>query len=94
LTFSFEPRYYFRKRKSEKKAMEWQVFEILEEKIDQVVRKMEVLSRENQEFKKKIKEKEDIIQNAQERIDILEEEKGLIKAKVDGILEKINQVLG
>ncbi len=74
--------------------MEWQVFEILEEKIDQVVRKMEVLSRENQEFKKKIKEKEDIIQNAQERIDILEEEKGLIKAKVDGILEKINQVLG
>jgi FtsZ-binding cell division protein ZapB len=74
--------------------MEWQVFEILEEKIDQVVRKMEVLSRENQEFKKKIKEKEDIIQNVQERIDILEEEKGLIKAKVDGILEKINQVLG
>jgi FtsZ-binding cell division protein ZapB len=74
--------------------MEWQVFEILEEKIDQVVRKMEVLSKENQEFKKKIKEKEDIIQNAQERIDILEEEKGLIKAKVDGILEKINQVLG
>ena len=74
--------------------MEWQVFEILEEKIDQVVRKMEVLSRENQEFKKKIKEKEDVIQNAQERIDILEEEKGLIKAKVDGILEKINQVLG
>ena len=45
--------------------MEWQVFEILEEKIDQVVRKMEVLSRENQEFKEKIKEKEDLIQNAQ-----------------------------
>ncbi len=43
---------------------------------------------------KKIKEKEDVIQNAQERIDVLEEEKGLIKAKVDGILEKINQVLG
>ena len=74
--------------------MEWQVFEILEEKIDQVVRKMEVLSRENQEFKQKIKEKEGVIQSAQERIDILEEEKGLIKAKVDGILEKINQVLG
>ncbi len=33
--------------------MEWQVFEILEEKIDQVVRKMEVLSRENHEFKQK-----------------------------------------
>jgi FtsZ-binding cell division protein ZapB len=74
--------------------MEWQVFEILEEKIEQVVRKMEVLSGENQEFKKKIMEKEDVIQNAQERIDILEEEKGLMKAKVDGILEKINQVLG
>lgn len=70
------------------------MFEILEEKINQVIGKMEVLSRENQEFKKKIKEKEDVIQSAQERIDILEEEKGLIKAKVDGILEKINQVLG
>ncbi|MGC1403308.1 MAG: cell division protein ZapB [Thermodesulfobacteriota bacterium] len=93
MTFSFEPRYYFKKER-EKKAMEWQVFEILEEKIEQVVRKMEVLSGENQEFKKKIMEKEDVIQNAQERIDILEEEKGLMKAKVDGILEKINQVLG
>lgn len=74
--------------------MEWQVFEILEEKIDQVVKKMEILSQENQEFKHKIQEQEGVIQGAQGRIDILEEEKGLIKTKIDGILEKIGQVLG
>ncbi len=74
--------------------MEWQVFEILEEKIDQVVKKMEILSLENQEFKHKIQEQEGVIQGAQERIDILEEEKGLIRTKIDGILEKIGQVLG
>ena len=74
--------------------MEWQVFEILEEKIDQIVKKMEVLSQENAAFKEKIKEKEAVIQSAQERIEALEEEKELIKAKVDGILEKISLVIG
>ncbi len=70
------------------------MFEILEEKIDQVVKKMGVLSRENQEFKEKIKEKESLIQKAQERIDALEEEKGLTKAKIDEILKKIDQTIG
>ena len=74
--------------------MEWQVFEILEEKIDQIVKKMEVLSQENAAFKEKIKEKEAVIQSAQQRIEALEEEKELIKAKVDGILEKISLVIG
>ncbi len=74
--------------------MEWQVFEILEEKIDQIVKKMEVLSQENATFKEKIKEKEAVIQSSQERIEALEEEKELIKAKVDGILEKISLVIG
>lgn len=74
--------------------MEWQVFEILEEKIDQIVKKMEVLSQENATFKEIIKEKEAVIQSAQERIEALEEEKELIKAKVDGILEKISLVIG
>lgn len=74
--------------------MEWQVFEILEEKIDQLVKKLETLSRENREFNQKIKEKEAVIQEAQERIDALAEEKELVKGKVDGILKKINQVLG
>jgi hypothetical protein len=73
--------------------MEWQVFEILEEKIDQIVKKLEALSQENREFNQKIKEKEVVIQGAQERIDALEEEKELVKSKVDGILKKINQVL-
>ncbi|MGA3086581.1 MAG: cell division protein ZapB [Thermodesulfobacteriota bacterium] len=74
--------------------MDRQVFEILEEKIDQAMEKMEALSRENLELKKKIKEKEQVIQSAQVRLDALEEEKEIIKGKVDGILIKINRVLG
>jgi hypothetical protein len=74
--------------------MEWQVFEILEEKIDQVVKKMEVLSQENSAFKQDIEEKEIVIKGAQERIDVLEEEKALVKDKIEGMLAKINQVLG
>jgi FtsZ-binding cell division protein ZapB len=74
--------------------MEWQVFDILEEKIDQVVEKMEGLSRENSAFKQKIDEKDVVIKSAQERIDVLEEEKALVKDKIEGMLRKINQVLG
>jgi len=69
------------------------VFEILEEKIEQAMKKMEALSQENLELKQKIKEKEGVIQGAQERLDVLEEEKEIIKGKVDGILKKISRVL-
>lgn len=74
--------------------MEWQVLEILEEKIEQAVKKLEVLSKENIEFEKKIKEKDAVIKSAQDRIDALEEEKELIRSKVDGILKKISQAVG
>lgn len=70
------------------------MFEILEEKIDQAMKKMEALSLENLELKRKIQEKDDVLQNAQKHLDALEEEKELIKGKIDGILQKINQVLG
>ena len=69
------------------------MFEKLEEKIEQAVKKIEALSVENQSLKKKIEEKEAVIQNAQSQLDALEEEKELIKGKVDGILQKINCVL-
>ena len=74
--------------------MEKQVFEILEEKIDQAMKKMEALSLENLELKRKIQEKEGVLQNAQRHLDALEEEKELIKGKIDGILQKISRVLG
>ncbi|MBA4392346.1 MAG: hypothetical protein C0407_02220 [Desulfobacca sp.] len=74
--------------------MEWQVFEILENKIEQMVKKLEALSLENRELNQKIKEKEEVILGAQGRIDALEEEKELVKGKIDGILTKINQGLG
>jgi len=70
------------------------VFEILEEKIDQAMKKMEALSLENLELKQKIEEKEMVIQRAQAHLDALEEEKELIKGKIDGILQKISRVLG
>ncbi|OGP51916.1 MAG: hypothetical protein A2Y79_05695 [Deltaproteobacteria bacterium RBG_13_43_22] len=70
------------------------MFEILEEKIDQAMKKMETLTQENMALREKIKEKEEVIQGAQARLDVLEEEKELIKSKVDGILKKINRVLG
>jgi len=70
------------------------VFEILEEKIDQAMKKMEALSLENLELKRKIEEKEVVIQGAQAHLDALEEEKELIKGKIDGILQKISRVLG
>jgi hypothetical protein len=70
------------------------VFEILEEKIDQVMKKMEALSFENLELKQKIEEKELIIKSAQAHLDALEEEKELIKGKIDGILQKISRGLG
>ena len=70
------------------------MFEILEEKIDQAMKKMETLTQENMALREKIQEKEEVIQGAQARLDVLEEEKELIKSKVDGILKKINRVLG
>jgi FtsZ-binding cell division protein ZapB len=73
--------------------MERQVFEILEEKIGQAVKKIEALSLENLALKRKIEEKEVVIQNAQAQMDALEEEKELIKGKIDGILQKISRVL-
>jgi len=70
------------------------VFEILEKKIDQAMKKMEALSSENQELKQKIEEKDMVIQSAQAHLDALEEEKELIKGKIDGILQKMSRVLG
>jgi FtsZ-binding cell division protein ZapB len=73
--------------------MERQVFEILEEKIDRAMEKMEALTSENLALKRKIEEKEAVIQNAQVHIEALEEEKELIKGKIDGILQKISRVM-
>ncbi|MEW6187992.1 MAG: cell division protein ZapB [Thermodesulfobacteriota bacterium] len=73
--------------------MERQLFEILEDKIEQAMKKMEELSQENLALKQKIQEKEEIIRSAQARLDTLEEEKELIRGKVDSILQKINRVL-
>jgi len=69
------------------------VFDILEEKIDMVMDKIQTLHRENTKLKQKVQEQEGLVQAAQEQLDNLEEEKEIIKGKVGGILDKINQVL-
>ncbi len=69
------------------------MFEILEEKIDLVMDKIQTLSRENTKLKQKVQEQEGLVQAAQEQLDNLEEEKEIIKGKVGSILDKINQVL-
>jgi FtsZ-binding cell division protein ZapB len=73
--------------------MEWEVFEILEEKIDLVMDKIQTLSRENTKLKQKVQEQEGLVHAAREQLDNLEEEKEIIKGKVGSILDKINQVL-
>jgi len=55
--------------------------------------KIQTLSRENTKLKQKVQEQEGLVQAAQEQLDNLEEEKEIIKGKVGGILDKINQVL-
>ena len=69
------------------------MFDILEEKIDMVMDKIQTLHRENTKLKQKVQEQEGLVQAAQEQLDNLEEEKEIIKGKVGGILDKINQVL-
>jgi FtsZ-binding cell division protein ZapB len=73
--------------------MEWETFEILEQKIDRIKDKIDSLSEENETLKKKIFEKDQLVQTAQSRLDSLEEEKEVIKGKVDTILKKIDLVL-
>jgi len=69
--------------------MEWKLFELLEEKIDQLLSQVQNFSQENQELKRKLSEQSQLVEQAREQMDALEEEKTLLRDKVDGILQKI-----
>jgi len=69
--------------------MEWNLFELLEEKIDRLIAQVQDFSQENQELKHKLSEQSQQVEQAREQMDALEEEKTLLRDKVDGILQKI-----
>ena len=71
------------------RPMEWNLFELLEEKIDRLIAQVQNFSQENQELKRKLSEQSQQVEQAREQLDALEEEKTLLRDKVDGILQKI-----
>jgi FtsZ-binding cell division protein ZapB len=73
--------------------MEWELFEQLEEKIDRLIAQVQNFSQENQELKSRLLEQAQLVEQAREQMDTLEEEKKLLKNKVDGILQKINKIM-
>ena len=71
------------------RPMEWKLFELLEEKIDRLIAQVQNFSQENQELKGKLSEQSQQVEQAREQLDALEEEKTLLRDKVDNILQKI-----
>jgi uncharacterized coiled-coil DUF342 family protein len=75
------------------RLMEWNLFELLEEKIDRLIAQVQNFSQENQELKDKLSEQSQQVEQAREQLDALEEEKKLLRDKVDHILEKIAKLV-
>ena len=75
------------------RLMEWNLFELLEEKIDRLIAQVQNFSQENQELKRKLSEQAELVEQAREQLDALEEEKTLLRDKVDGILQKIAKLV-
>ena len=71
------------------RPMEWKLFELLEEKIDRLITQVQNFSQENQDLKRQLSEQSQQVEQAREQMDALEEEKTLLRDKVDGILQKI-----
>jgi FtsZ-binding cell division protein ZapB len=73
--------------------MEWKLFELLEEKIDRLITQVQNISQENLELKRKISEQSQQVEQARDQMDALEEEKTLLREKVDNILQKIAKLV-
>jgi uncharacterized coiled-coil DUF342 family protein len=73
--------------------MEWELFNQLEEKIDRLIAQVQNFSQEKQELKRRLSEQAQLVGQAREQMDALEEEKTLLRDKVDGILQKINKIM-
>jgi uncharacterized coiled-coil DUF342 family protein len=75
------------------RPMEWKLFELLEEKIDRLIAQVQNISQENLELKRRISEQSQQVEQAREQMDDLEEEKTLLREKVDNILQKIAKLV-
>jgi uncharacterized coiled-coil DUF342 family protein len=73
--------------------MEWKWFDQLEEKIDRLIAQVKSVSQENQELKRKLTAQDQLVAQAREQLDAVEEDKALLRDKVDGILQKINKIM-
>jgi predicted nuclease with TOPRIM domain len=73
--------------------MEWKLLDVLEEKIEKVLDRMQALSSENDKLKQQLVEQARFVEQTRERLDSLEEEKTLIQNKVDDLLKKIDQMI-
>jgi hypothetical protein len=73
--------------------MEWKWFDQLEEKIDRLIAQVMSVSQENQELKRKLTAQDQLVAQAREQLDAVEEDKTLLRDKVDGILQKINKIM-
>jgi predicted nuclease with TOPRIM domain len=73
--------------------MEWKLLDVLEEKIEKVLDRMQALYSENDKLKQQLVEQARFVEQARERLDSLEEEKTLIQNKVDDLLKKIDQMI-
>jgi uncharacterized coiled-coil DUF342 family protein len=73
--------------------MDWNVFELLEERIDRLIAQVQNSSQENQELRRKLSEQTQQLEQAREQLDSVEEEKTLLRDKVDAILKKIGNLV-
>ena len=73
--------------------MDSKLFDLLEEKINKTLGRIQELTRENEELRHKLQEQEELVQEARNQMDGIEEERVVIRNKIDGLLDKINRII-
>lgn len=73
--------------------MELDKFDVLEQRIGRLVEGYEILKGENKKLTHELESKEKELFKIKERLNKLDSEKGIIKEKVEGILQKVEGLL-
>jgi len=92
LTF-FSKRFIILKKEQGKIVMELDRFETLEQKVGRLIEGYIQLKLEHRKLAEELKSKESELSGLKERLNKLDSEKGRIKQKVEGILEKIDGLI-
>jgi uncharacterized coiled-coil DUF342 family protein len=69
-----------------------QQFDAVERKIGQLAEQCRALKARNQELAEKVESLEEALKEKTETVDTYEEQKALIRSKIDGLLSKLNEV--